>query len=262
MEDSEKNSGGRSVVVYKWSWAGLCLLMALSVAGCSTEGETPRKEEKSAKEVRMEEDPQAHKIKSDTVSKTWKMSNGKVMAHGAAEIRNTGKKPVQLDSARLRFLGKDDRQLVEKEVLTIVPKVIQPGESAYVGATVHLRRAKSTGELKEIALDADYLPSYISPVKMETESISREKRDEKFTTVTGTVKNPNDQQVESILVTAALKNKQGNLIAVITDYLDPGIPAGGQARFRAYDDKLPATVTQPATDLEVSAYPVFEGKQK
>ena len=117
------------MVVYKWSWAGLCLLMALSMAGCSTEGETPRKEEKSAKEVQMEEDPQAHKIKSDTVSKTWKMSNGKVMAHGAAEIKNTGKKPVQLDSARLRFLGKDDRQLVEKEVLTIVPKVIQPGES-------------------------------------------------------------------------------------------------------------------------------------
>ncbi|MFD1434385.1 FxLYD domain-containing protein [Kroppenstedtia eburnea] len=252
------------MAVYRWSRAGLGLLMALSViaAGCSTEGGSAGKDEKPVKSIRKEKDPQEHKIKNNTVSKVWKTSDGKVMAHGAAEIKNTGKKPVQLDSARLRFLGKDDRQLVEKEVLTIVPKVIQPGESAYVGATVHLRRAKSTGELKDMALDADYTPSYIPAVKMETESLSRDANDGGFTTVTGTVKNPNDQQVESILVTAALKNKQGNLIAVVTDYLDPGIPAGGQARFRAYDDKLPAAVTKPATDLEVSAYPVFEGEQK
>lgn len=252
------------MAVYRWSRAGLGLLTVLSVvaAGCSAEGESARKDEKPGKSIQMEKDPQEHKIKSNTVSKAWKTSKGKVMAHGAAEIKNTGKKPIQLDSARLRFLGKDDRQLIEKEVFTIVPKVIQPGESAYVGATVHLRRAKSTGELKEMVLDADYTPSYIPPVKMETESLSRDPNDGGFTTVTGTVKNPNDKQVESILVTAALKNKRGNLIAVISDYLDPGIPAGGKARFRAYDKKLPSAVTKSATDWEVSAYPVFEEEQK
>lgn len=249
------------MAVYRWNRAGLGLLTAVSLvlAGCSADGERAEKEEKEKKTLQVEE---KHKIRNITVSTAWKTSKGKVMAHGAAEIKNTGKKPVQLDSARIQFLGKDDRILAEQEILAVVPKILQPGESAYIGQTVHLKGAKSTKELQEVILDTDDIPTYIPPVKLETESLTHEKNGKDSTTVTGNVKNPNSKRVESVFVTTALKNKQGNLIAVISDYLDPGIPAGGQAKFRAHDDKLPTSLTKQATQLEAQAYPVFEGKQK
>lgn len=251
--------------VHKWSWVGVGLMTVLTliVTGCSTEGDSAQKKEESQVKAKKEEHKEELKIKDTTVSTSWETSDGKVMVHGAAEIKNTGEKPLQFDSVQLKFMGKKDHLLAKEEILAVVPRIIQPGESAYVGGTVQIKKAKSTKDLKDVAVEAEVHPAYISQMKLETESLKKTKdKKKKSTIVKGTVKNPNDKQVESVLVTTAMKDEKGKLVAVLSDYLVPGIPPAGEAKFKADDQKLPYKLTKKATQLEGYAYPVIKEEEK
>ncbi|PTX60267.1 hypothetical protein C8P63_10931 [Melghirimyces profundicolus] len=235
------------------------------VSGCSSDdGDRVRAEKEEKPEVKVASEPTASeenlKTESTPVWKAWKTSDGKVMAHGAAEIKNKGKKPIRFDSARLNFLGKDGRVLATEEVLSVVPKVIQPGESAYVGGTVQMEPAKKPEELREVTVNADFHPTYRKPVKLKTEGLQTTESVGERKLVTGQVSNPNGETVKDVLIVTALKDSRGKLVAVVGDYLNTGIPPGGQTGFTARDDRLPPELTDQATQAEAHAYPLFTGE--
>ncbi len=244
------------------SWIGVGLL--LLVSACSSDSETPEEAKANPKEqvqLAQAEAPRQFKVKSTPVWDSWKTSEGKVMAHGAAEIKNTGKKPVRFDSVQLRFQDKDGRLLAKEEVLAVVPKVIHPGESAYVGSTVPMEAAQKPEELREVTLHTEYHPAYKEPAELQVKELQRDERDDRQPVVRGKVANPDRETVQDVFVVTALKDKEGQLVAVIGDYLNRDIRPGDRIGFTAQDDQLPAEVTDQATQVEAHAYPLFVGEQ-
>lgn len=233
------------------------------LAGCSL-GADPTKEKQDAvkkkeEEERAKREEEKPKVEMDqVVGEAWKDSDGKIRAHGGAEIKNIGKKPIEFDSIRLNFLDQQGKVIGKKDVLAVVPKILKPGESAYVGATIPLKSAKDDKDFKEVAVQSKHHPALKKPVRLHVEQLQMKKaKGNQPFSVTGTVENTQEMEAQDIFVVIGIKDKKGNLLGVLSEYLDTAIPPGESEKFKAWDKALPRNVLKKASEVEAHAYPIF-----
>ncbi|SDX38027.1 hypothetical protein SAMN05444487_1163 [Marininema mesophilum] len=251
-----------------WIRSGVGLLLGvLLLTGCqSADGDNAEKRAKMAKEekaAKKEEKESLRVAVNEETSKAWRDKKGKVKAIGAAAIRNTGKKAVELDSVQLYFLSKDKKLLAKKEVLAVVPKILKPGETAYVGGVHELTSLKEPDELDRVSVKPHVIPALKSVPEIKLVDIKGDKDRKGKVSVKGTVKNESTKEMKDILLSAVLKDKQGRLLAVLHDYLNVKIPGGKSASFTAEDHTLPKELMKQVdvNQSEVEAYPLVSGKQ-
>ncbi|MFC4076337.1 FxLYD domain-containing protein [Salinithrix halophila] len=254
--------------------AGLGLLAGIFLlAGCqaseehsASKGESSSKKGTSHIESKSvaEGEKKDLKVTADQeTGRAWKDKAGHVKVHGAARIKNTGSKPVELDTVQLNFLDKNEKVLGTKEVLAVVPKILKPGEVAYVGKTISLKEKRDPKVFDRVTISTDYNPALKPPVTLKTDKLSGEKSKDTVR-VTGTIHNETGEKVKDIFVTAALRDGKGNLVAVVNEYLDMGIKAGKSTGFEVEDSSLPKELTKKVDEKQVKAqaYPLFIGEEK
>ncbi|OYD07471.1 FxLYD domain-containing protein [Paludifilum halophilum] len=241
--------------------------MVLLIGGCQS-AEDDGSEDMNAQAKDKEDAAEKEKEKSEpqletgeVTSRAWKDTGGKIQANGAAVIKNTGNVPVEFDSVHLRFEGQDQELIGKKEVLNVVPKIIRPGESAYIGGTIRLKKAGDPEDLEKVTLDTDYYPALKKPDSLKTDQVKGKRSKNGVYTVTGEVENPTEKEARDIFLVAALKDQDGKLLGVVNEYLNTKIASGERKEFEVKNSDLPEGLTKKIDEVGVQAYPLFTEKE-
>ncbi|SFS77921.1 FxLYD domain-containing protein [Marininema halotolerans] len=247
-----------------WIRHGMILISGMIfLAGCQSDEEgTAQKRAKVLQAEKVAKQERKENLRVETKEETgqaWKDKHGKVKAVGAAAILNTGKKAVKFDSVQLQFLNKDGKVIAKKEVLTIVPQIVKPGETAYVGSVHDLTSIKDPKELHRVIVKPHAIPALKPIPHIQLTDIVGQKDDHGKVSIKGTVKNQSKAEMKDILLSATLRDRKGHLLAVVNDYLDVKIPGGKSAAFTASDQTLPKDILKQVDEKnsEVGAYPLI-----
>lgn len=227
------------------------LAMGWVVAGCGSEAGG---EEASQTKPLTEKQPEVKLETDETVSGAWNEGD-KMKAHGAVVLENRGEGPVEIHSVRLDFHDKDQEVLASEEILSVVPKIVKPGEKVHVGATTDLA-VDDPENLETVVPSIEAEPAWKPSVHIQAKQV-KWKQDDDGGIVEGTVVNRSEEDVTDLFVTTAFRDEEGQLLGVVNDYLDVALAPGEEEAFKSIGGSLPAEWLKDVSEVEVNAYPLF-----
>ena len=151
------------------------------------------------------------------------------------QVKNTGSVPVGLDAADICFYSAENELLVESSAYTMIPPVLQPGETGYIEGWEYLDAAEAQ-KLHTYTIHVQstvhYLPAVTllahqsSYIEVETDWGA-----EHF--ITYAIENTGDTELWEMNVAYVLRDADGRIIDFdYTGIYDTGIAPGGTLLYR------------------------------
>lgn len=209
--------------------------------------------EEVAKEEEETGDPVLEIVES--TGGAWKDSIDTVWVHSSAIFENTGEVAVEIAETQMNFKGDDDSVLGTASMIYSVPRIVEPGEQAYITESTILDGTENAEAYEETTYNFGFDATKESPNLLETSSVKGVKGD-KFNPyiVTGTVENTTDEKQDNIRIAAALFSEDGTLLGVLQTSVDVGINSGSEAGFELNYPEIPSDVADEIDNVEVKAY--------
>ncbi|MEF7565975.1 FxLYD domain-containing protein [Bacillus infantis] len=192
----------------------------------------------------------------DQTGGAWGDSIGSVWVHSAAVFKNTGDTPVMIGESQMNYKDQSDGILGTSSMIYSVPRVVQPGETAFVGESTVLEGISDPAAYKETSYNFSFDEAAEGEGNiLETTGVKGIVGDE-WTPykVTGVVKNTTETLQSDIRLAAGLFDAEGKLLGVLTGSVDVGVNPGGEAGFELSYPDLPEGVAGKVKSFEVKAY--------
>ena len=219
--------------------AGLALLLAMALVGCSEEETTKQEPTKEpAVEQKTEEKAEVQVDVTEKVFYKWNDESigGMEQITFYAKIENTGNKPVDVMDTKLTYTDNDGGVIGTMEnsdlFMNIHPSVIAPGQSSYVA--ISLDGGESFDNLKDITVEVKPVESE-NVVELKTDKVNVKKSGEWGGSlgVTGYIKNETDKPADQVQLAAALYDKEGKFLGALLPGSDQSfqVDANGETSF-------------------------------
>ena len=134
-----------------------------------------------------------------------------------------------------------------------IPRIVNPGETAFIVESTILDGVSTETEFKETTFNYNFEETTEEPNLMEVSSVKGIDGEYGYK-VTGLVKNPTEEQQDDIRLAAALLDKDGNLLGTLEGSVDVGLAPGNEAGFELSYPDLPEDVGSKVATIEVKSY--------
>lgn len=212
------------------------LLTSAIVAGCSNTGNKSITSEKTSTETGTTEKKIAvtDSAKAEIVKTNWQAYTNSIDTDWAivtGVIKNTGTSNVKLGEASGSVYSVDGK-VVGNSTASIYPRIIGPGEEAYVAVQIMDTVAKS--EIADAKLQFSFEATDETPIKLLALNDTGKKGTFGSYDVTGELENPSSDRVEDARALVLFYDADNNLINVETAFPEPdAIPAMDRVSFKA-----------------------------
>lgn len=171
-----------------------------------------------------------------------------------AELTNGSDVNIYLSDIAYDLLDADDHLIETRDTtVSIYPKIIAPGESAYICETIGLDEKPAGKIYLNPRGKASYAEVPLIRYPITDEALKVDRYDQ--LKVTGFVENDTDEDERLVTVAAILFNADDVCIGILTDHVN--IAAGQKVGFSCSSLSLPNSVTEQAvTHMTVLAYPL------
>ena len=237
---------------------GIILSLSLLLAACgddkttiSSEGNTNKSEEETTS-TQQEESTAKLEISQQTAG-AWVNSIDTVWVHSAAVFENTGDTPVEIGETQMNYKATDGSILGTSTMIYAVPRIVNPGETAFIGESTILDGTMSKDDFSETTYNFNFEETTEDPNLMEVSGVKGVDGEYGYK-VTGLVKNPTTEQQDDIRLAAALFDANGELLGVLEGSVDVGLAPGGEAGFELSYPELPEGVAAKVATIEVKSY--------
>lgn len=225
--------------------------------GASASEETAaetKEDEKKEEEPKEEVKEEAAWEVGEATAVTYPDSIGSTWIQIICPVKNTGTKTLYLSSGTMDLEDKDGHLVDSKNLISVFPEVLQPGETAYYYEETILDDGMPTDlnvlphvKVKEAKVDC--IRYEISDVAIADEEYGGVK-------ITGRVENTTDESESMVQIVALLYDADNNLLALPFTYLTDELAAGDKMGFSMSTFSAPDSVTAGAVDhYEIYAYP-------
>ncbi|MFD1361108.1 FxLYD domain-containing protein [Lentibacillus salinarum] len=242
---------------------GVSVLSASILAACGTEENTvstageDNGEQQEQEESQEQEQEEAAEASIDVKSENFgarKDSIDNVYAYYAAEITNTGDKPARIGDVQVNIEGADETIIGTISLVTSVPDVVMPGETAYLGETTGLDSVTSAEDVTNASVNIDFDSTDEEPMMLETTDVQVNEANHYPYVVTGTVKNPNDETADDVRLAAGLYDENDEFIGVLNGSIQVSLNPDGEAGFELNYPEIPESIQGEVVETNVKAY--------
>jgi hypothetical protein len=247
-----------------WSWkkaAGVLAVSSLVLLGaCSSEGQTTSSEQNATEANKAQEEKQKADVKITQETYTaWKDSIGTVWVNYSAEVTNNGAAPAQIGSIQINYEDAEENVLGTESMVSSVPDVLNPGETAYFTETTMLDTVKDPSVLTKAYANLDFdttedKPYYLTTTNVKLTENTNEWDDGSPYIVTGSIVNEGDQSADDIRVAAGLYDENDKLVGVLSGTVDVTLAPDGKAAFELNYPEIGPSVKGKAKTVKVSAF--------
>ncbi|OEH92974.1 FxLYD domain-containing protein [Bacillus solimangrovi] len=256
----------------KFSSLLLCMSVILLLMGCSGDEELSGVSGSSATQsnaevvedsteknvVNVQEQPKVENVSLEITQdngKAWVDSIGTVWLHSAAVFENTGDEPIKIGETQMNFKDQEGGILGTATWIYSIPEVVLPGEKAFISESTYIEGTSDASLYKETTYNFDFEKTTADPNLMEVSAVKGVKGDEYIPyTITGIVKNTKEVKQENVKVAGALYAEDGQLLGVLTDYIDVGLNPGSEAGFELSYPDIPIEFADQVATVEVLAF--------
>lgn len=152
-----------------------------------------------------------------------------------AQVKNTSNTPVGLDEAVICFYSAENKLLVENHTYTMIPPVLQPGETGYIEGWEYMDAADAQ-KLDTYTIDiestADYLPT-VTLFAHENAYVKTEVFWGTESYITFAIENTGDTELWDLCAAYVLRAQDGRILEIdYTSIYNTGIAPGGTLLFR------------------------------
>ncbi|MFS0689384.1 FxLYD domain-containing protein [Sporosarcina sp. 179-K 8C2 HS] len=234
--------------------SGLLLLLAACGTKPTTDaGNTPSS---SHDEVSKENEELTVTV-VDEVFRSWKRKEA-VWVSYSAELKNENNVPIDVQRMYVEFLDEED-EVLEGVLLTPIPTIIMPNETAYVVDSLEIRDEGFTDpdKVKGITVEMEVAGTDDELLKLETSNVQFEKKYENDSLpyeVTGTITNPHTKKIDHVEVAAGLYNDKGELLAVLRIMNDVNLGENDSVEFETFYPYLSDEIYGKVTKVKAIAY--------
>lgn len=217
------------------------VISTVFLAGCTGTGNKSISSEKTQTETGTTEkkvtttDPAIAEI----ITTNWNAYTNSINTNWAivtGVIKNTGSTNVKLGDASGSIYSADGK-VVGNSTSSIYPRVLAPGEEAYVAVQIMDTVKKS--EIADAKLQFSFEETDEDPIKITSLNDAGKKGSYGSYDVTGELENPSDERVEDIRALVLFYDADGKLINAETAYPEPdAIPAKDRVSFKASTSHL------------------------
>lgn len=184
----------------------------------------------------------------------WKDSGG-ISINSSAIIKNTGNTNASIGNIQINMVGKDG-SVIGTGTATADPGTLKPGQTAFVTDT-ELESHSKVSDFKKSTYNIDFNNTTQDPQELKTTKIKMTAADQYSLSpykITGVVHNNTKAKVDNVTVSAALFDKNGNLLGIMNTTLMVSINPGGTAGFDIQDPPMPPSIAGKADSVKVKAY--------
>ena len=208
------------------------------------------KEEQTIKKV--SEEKVSYEI-TDNRIKTWTNSIGTTWMQGIVEITNTGNTDLYLSSGKFEIDDSEGNIVAVKDLISVYPQVIAPGEKAYYYDETTLD-SSADGQYTLIpTISAE--KARVSRVRYETGSFTLSDKEYLGIQALGKITNTTEKEESMPLIVVFLFNSDNNLIGLMFTY-GSKIAPGETTAENVSALSMPDDITSSSVDhFEVAAYP-------
>lgn len=210
-----------------------------------TEESTDKTENEETANVKLEVEDSGSNIWSDSINSIW--------INTAAIYKNTGDVPVKIGETQMNYKAKDGSILGTSTMIYAVPRIVQPGETAFITEGTILDGESSTDNYAETTFNFNFEETEEDSNLMEVGAIKGIVGEYDYS-VTGLVKNPSDVQQDDIRITAILYDESGKILGGLSGSVDLGLAPGGEAGFELSYPPLPDNIGSKVSKIEVKSY--------
>lgn len=235
---------------------GSSLALSLFLMGCSNGTAGSSNDTNSQAEEKKPEEKKEKAVAEMThsTSAAWKAYSESEYTdiHAAAIYENKGDVPVKIGETQLNHKAKDGSILGTESMVYAVPRVIKPGETAIIANTSAIEGINSE-DFKETTYNFSFDKTDEDPNLLEVSGVKGIATEDSYR-VTGVVKNITKEQQDDIRLAAVLFDKDGNLLAGLTNSVDVGVASGSEAGFELSYPEVPPSIINKVEKIEVKAY--------
>ena len=246
----------------------LCIgLSACGSSGSSAKGDDKKEETaaetegEAAKEETAKEEAPKEEVKKEAAwevgeakSVTWTDSIGSKWIQIVCPVTNTGTKNLYLSAGSMDLEDSDGHLVDSKNLVSVFPDVLQPGETAYYYEETIL----DEGAPDELSIlpHVKVKEATIECIRYETSDISITDDTYGGVKVTGRVENTTSEDGKMVYIVAFLYDADNNMIGSNFTILTDDLVAGDKVGFSMSGFSLPDGVTADVVDhYEIYAYP-------
>ena len=217
-----------------------------------TKKEESAEESKEEPEEKVSDEPQ-WEMGTSTV-KTWTNSIGTQWVQMISPITNTGDVNLYLSACKIDLEDEAGHLVDSKDMISVFPQVLQPGETGYYYEETILEDVEATG-LKALPHESAEKAS-VECIRLDVTDLDIKADSYDEISITGRVENNTEEAQSSVYVVAFLYGADGNLIGIAYDIFMDEIAPGDKMGFSASAFSLPDDVTIDAVaSYSVVAYP-------
>lgn len=250
----------------RWSWkktVGLLAMSSLMILGaCSSEEQTTTSEQKEnvAEANNSQEEKKAADVKITQETYTsWKNSIDTVWVNYSAEVTNKGTAPAEIGSIQINYEDAEGNVLGTSSMVSSVPDVLNPGETAYFTESTILETVTDPSLLTKAYANLDFNTTENKPYYLTTSNVKLTESTNEWDTgspyiVTGSIVNEGDQKADDIRVAAGLYDENDKLIGVLSGSVDVTLTPKGKAAFELNYPEIGPSVKGKAKTVKVVAF--------
>lgn len=213
----------------------------------------PSSEETNISNVTDNQETTAKLEIDQQVSGAWINSIDKVWVHSAAVLKNTGDAAIEINETQMNYKAQDGSILGTSTGIYSIPRVVNPGETAFIVKSTSLDGVLSDKDFKETTFNYNFEKTTDKPNLMEVSAVKGIDGDYSYK-VTGLVKNPTDELQDDIRIAAALLDKNGNLLGMLKGSVGVDLAPGNEAGFELSSRDLPKDIIPKVAKIEVKSF--------
>lgn len=211
-------------------------------------------EEEAEEEAKEEVSDEPQWEMGESIVRTWVDSIGSQWVQLVSPITNTGGVNLYLSSAKIDIEDEAGHLVDSKDMISVYPQVLMPGETGYYYEETILEGAEAAS-FKALPHE-DVEKASVECIRLGISDVEIKEDTYGGVAVTGRVENNTSEPQSSIYVVALLKGADGSLLGIVYDIMLDELKVGDKVGFSASGFSLPDEVTlESVASYEVVAYP-------